>query len=616
MEPRKIKHEFLICPKLPRGQACSFLTTTDIVKYLTGGFRLSKTQCDDIFWEAVWPRLLANGWNSEQSKSQAYVSSKYHLVYLMPGVQKFSRNKLVKGEHYFDCVSDVLSKVASEPKLIKLEGKDFPVGSDKEKEKFIAEDASDPDDIFAHQRHCYLKPRVSACDLCNMKFTVIDSTLFSGKSASIRELRSLPSEFVLSSEIDTAQMLFHHAKPKHDKVLCEKDGPNHMRFTIVDTSLVHRGKVAKMTELRYLPAEVNDASESTNPLITKEQSFNSHSSLGEAIGVPSNDKQNKDNCHKDICEPVGMNQVETKNNSGTEPKTMENHQDQNTSMSDEKLPKRTILHQFCRRAKSGQSNYTGPLVKRRRLTACEKAETSLISEKYSQHLELKQTRQSETINSSDEGKKVLSQVGTQEKFSSTTSPVAGSPIKENNKVEFHRGNYFSVDMSQDITKKHQNEALANQNLTKYPLDSKNQRLLNVKTEGSQVINVDSFCFSSDENKLGSEDLRTITNDAGNPQKHHNISQRRQSTRKRPLTTRALEAIENGFLTDHRWQKGTEDRALEDPCESPSHKSRRRVKLTSNHDDAVTCIKAAKEDNGMNKACNVEGCITRLNLSAP
>lgn len=264
---------------------------------------------------------------------------------------------------------------------------------------------------------------------------------------------------------------------------------------------------------------------------------------------------------------------------------VDHHQDQNTSLSDEKGPKIILLHQFSQRAKSGKSNFTGPLVKRRRLTACVKAETSHLSEKNSKDLGLKQAAKlvNMTMNSSDADKKVISRIGNQEKLLPITCPVLdGLPVKEN-KVCVQRGKCLRVHMSQGRNeKKHQKQASTN-------LKQINGPLLTVKNEGSQGINIDSSCFSSDLKKIGSEELRTLP-DTGIPQQHHNIMYRRQSTRKRPLTIKALEALENGFLTDHMWQTDAEDL-----CSNPSNKPRRRVKITSNHGASVTCTEAAKED---------------------
>lgn len=62
---------FTVSPKsssFPGLGAYASLTSADIINQLKGSSRLSKARCSDIFWEAVWPRLLARGWRSEQRK--------------------------------------------------------------------------------------------------------------------------------------------------------------------------------------------------------------------------------------------------------------------------------------------------------------------------------------------------------------------------------------------------------------------------------------------------------------------------------------------------------------------------------------------------------------------
>jgi len=88
----------------------------EIVHILSGDFRIGKTQASDIFWEAVWPRLLANGWHSEQPSSN--LSNKSAIIFIVPGIEEYSRN-LVKGVDYFDSIKDLLDEVASYPLLIK-----------------------------------------------------------------------------------------------------------------------------------------------------------------------------------------------------------------------------------------------------------------------------------------------------------------------------------------------------------------------------------------------------------------------------------------------------------------------------------------------------------------
>ncbi|KAL6532464.1 hypothetical protein OROGR_014434 [Orobanche gracilis] len=174
--------------EIPTGKALSSLTTDQIIKFLSPDYRLSKTRSNDIFWEAVWPRLLANGWHSEQPNNKVFV--KHCLVFLMPGIKKFSRLKLIKGEHYFDSVTDVLSRVAKEPELINL---DFEEEEEEEEEGFSnKKEEYDSPNKTKFEKHCYLQPRIpKKRNIDLMKFTVVDTSLPCGR---IRELRAFPSE--------------------------------------------------------------------------------------------------------------------------------------------------------------------------------------------------------------------------------------------------------------------------------------------------------------------------------------------------------------------------------------------------------------------------------------
>ncbi|KAJ0946249.1 hypothetical protein HanRHA438_Chr01g0001921 [Helianthus annuus] len=99
---------------------CSSLKTEEIVNILKDRIGLSKARLNDFFWAAVWPRLLARGWHYEQARNYAFENSK-NLVFLAPGVTKFSRRDLVKGSQYFDSLTEVLNKVASKPHLLEHE---------------------------------------------------------------------------------------------------------------------------------------------------------------------------------------------------------------------------------------------------------------------------------------------------------------------------------------------------------------------------------------------------------------------------------------------------------------------------------------------------------------
>ncbi|ONK78656.1 uncharacterized protein A4U43_C02F21080 [Asparagus officinalis] len=181
-------------PEIPVGKDCSSLTSAEIVKFLTGDFRLSKAKANDLFWEAVWPRLLARGWHSEQPKDLSALTSKNALVFLIPGIKKFSRKKLTKGNHYFDSVSDVLNKVASDPRLLELEAEE---GKESNGVNESAADTKVVQNVRSdRQQSCYLRPRLpDNCHSDFMKFTVVDTSLAQGGASSkVRELRSLPAD--------------------------------------------------------------------------------------------------------------------------------------------------------------------------------------------------------------------------------------------------------------------------------------------------------------------------------------------------------------------------------------------------------------------------------------
>lgn len=192
LESTKANPSLPVRAEVPIGKACSSLTSSEIVKFLTGDFRLSKARSNDLFWEAVWPRLLARGWHSEQPSDVVYAGAKQSLVFLVPGVKKFSR-RLEKGIHYFDSVTDVLNKVASEPGLLELEVNGENGSMQNEKCLIDPEMEEDQEVSLNPRRHSYLQPRNSTYKQHSMTFTVVDTSLYTGEGrVRVRELRSLP----------------------------------------------------------------------------------------------------------------------------------------------------------------------------------------------------------------------------------------------------------------------------------------------------------------------------------------------------------------------------------------------------------------------------------------
>ncbi|KAF3545166.1 hypothetical protein DY000_02002615 [Brassica cretica] len=177
------------------------LPVADIVKFLTGEYRMSKTRSSDLFWEAVWPRLLARGWHSEQPKD----GPKNSLVFLVPEANKFSRRNMSKGSHYFDSLTDVLNKVALDPTLLDLNTDEEDIGSSKKEEEIKNDQAMDieefDDDDDSSQNKSkkkkkkrYLEPRIKASKGEEVTMCTIVDTSGVEEGCALKELRSLPIE--------------------------------------------------------------------------------------------------------------------------------------------------------------------------------------------------------------------------------------------------------------------------------------------------------------------------------------------------------------------------------------------------------------------------------------
>ncbi|RVW53196.1 hypothetical protein CK203_087613 [Vitis vinifera] len=139
VEGRTSLAEYVSSLKITVG-ICNLIEAVGVGKGKDGltGIVMEPIKIHHFFCSCLAP-LLARGWHSEQPKNEGCASSKHSLVFLVPGVKKFSRRKLVKGDHYFDSISDVLSKVASEPKILELEDEETGVSSCKEGNGWVPE---------------------------------------------------------------------------------------------------------------------------------------------------------------------------------------------------------------------------------------------------------------------------------------------------------------------------------------------------------------------------------------------------------------------------------------------------------------------------------------------
>lgn len=158
-------------PKIPKKKVFSSLTAQEISHFLTE-VNLSKARLRDLFWEAVWPRLLANGWHSEQPKGYAILIPKRSILFILPGIEKFSRREHIKGTHYFDSVTDILDKVVSDPSLLERKEEEKIVNDENEMDLEIVENS----DKF-------------------QEFTIVDTSLRLGRERlKVVEKRILPNE--------------------------------------------------------------------------------------------------------------------------------------------------------------------------------------------------------------------------------------------------------------------------------------------------------------------------------------------------------------------------------------------------------------------------------------
>lgn len=497
---------------IPTSKAWSSLGPSDIMKLLTGGIRLSKAKSNDLFWEAVWPRLLARGWHSEQLKNQGCFSSKAFLVFLIPGVKKFSRRKLVKGDHYFDSVSDVLSKVVADPNLLELEVDEAKAGSCNDEE---AEKGSKENGQSDHHHLSYLKPQASTNNTDHMKYTIIDTSLKHGRKSDIRELKSLPGNLVGKIEVDAAGRTYkrekHNSKSNHSKG--KIDSINQ--------------KLTESTELEEASKMIGIARESD----MRSSVDKSPSETEAAMLIHGKRNIRNADCQKDTHDRDAISLKEVNYNQDDNANKMaKNHENQKTCVSKGDQLKRTTKHQCSQRARSGHSNLAVPPIKRRRLTACVKAETSRI--------------QVNSPGGSGSKKPGLSQSSC---FPDTNNN-AGDPVS-------HQQDASSVSCS---------------------------------AEGSVEENDEGSFLKTAQVPLKPEDseMMAMVKGDGEGLKPNDMIPRRKSTRNRPLTARALESLANEFLHVQRKQKRKDTETLKElfgtcrrartrvktmlPCQSSGH----------------------------------------------
>jgi len=583
VEPVKNSRKAFLAPTC---KALSSFGMSDIIQSLTGGFRLSKTKCNDLFWEAVWPRLLARGWHSEQPKNRGYVTSKDYLVFLIPGVEKFSRRKLVKGHHYFDSVSDVLSKVAAEPNILVLE-EEAKVGSCNEEG---LEKGSNEDDVCDDHRQCYLKPRSSTYNKDHMKFVVIDTSLVhGGKPSDLRELKSMPVNSVSKVDVYAAGKKYkgrkYTRKVNHSTDTSKSPKQNATMLTVIDTNQLSDGKVLKL-KLKHLPVELEEAPTMTTGLQRESKggfsTYDSPKTVKSKMLICGKKKINKTDSHRGVSNSGATSKIQTYGNDAN--KVVENQKYQHACEFDDNRLKRIIKHQFNRRVRSGDSNHTVVPIKRRRLTACAKEEKNRTVENSSGGLGSDNLAFSPSSSFRVANPIVCDPISHQQNQSSPASSADRSLAEEDNEKSIHNDNTQRVSVSCAKVTKSESFSF---NIPQILSNSENSKLMAMAEEGEQCLKAKAPCLTAATQEVVEEPLRT---DVVYLEKQPDINPRRQSTRNRPLTVRALECIANEYLHVQKRQKKKDIQTHKDPfntCRSARTKGKSMLHHhCSDHGNAV------------------------------
>ncbi|KAM0947688.1 hypothetical protein DsansV1_C07g0070101 [Dioscorea sansibarensis] len=229
--------------EIPSSKAFSCLTSGEIINYLTGGFRLSKTKSRDLFWKAVWPCLVAKGWHSKKLNNPLRrVGSKDHLVFILPGIKKFSKRKHHRGTHYFDSISDVLDKVAAEPSLLeqKAESSKGSVAAKpslrkpkKAKGAKGSKDTNGENPQVTNKKRGKPKRFKKKQRLSSepQKFTIVDTSLVQGEEGLLKltQLRTLPIMEMCNSNGLTPSSAKPDTEPMNENNMCDLSGKGFSR---------------------------------------------------------------------------------------------------------------------------------------------------------------------------------------------------------------------------------------------------------------------------------------------------------------------------------------------------------------------------------------------------
>ncbi|MCH82484.1 putative homeodomain transcription factor superfamily protein, partial [Trifolium medium] len=313
------------------------------------------------------------------------------------------------------------------------------------------EKGSNEGDLSDDHCQCYLKPRSSPYKKDHTKFMVIDTSLVRGGMPSDpRELKSVPINSVCKLEVYADGNRFkgkiYTRKVSHSTDMSKSVEQNSTKLTLTDTNRLSEGKLLKVKELRYPPVEFDEASTMATGLLSESKGGSSTDDLPrmvEAKMLICNKINENDSC-RGVSNSSATSKKEAYDNNPDNDanKMVESQKSQHAYEFDDNRLKRIIKHQFNRRVRSSDSNLSAIPIKRRRLTACAKAEKSRIIENSSGGLGSDKLGFSRSSSFPDANKNVCDPISHQQNGSSTAfsankiveeiAAVFNSPIMSHN----------------------------------------------------------------------------------------------------------------------------------------------------------------------------------------
>lgn len=317
-----------------------------------------------------------------------------------------------------------------------------------------------------------------------------------------------------------------------------------MKFTIVDTSLFHGGERSKVIELRTLP----DGSRNSSIISDLSSETDQDSSEDEAeeinASTPAEDTTESGTL-ADSPEFTTIQENGLPNGPGMILPAGKNLEDWGTGVSTNKKLAEEMEFQFSQKVeRSDQLNCIAPIMQQQQLTTCSFGESSPIVENISTETKLNEEK-SCGLNLPDTHENMGFQEGPSQNLSSVSSLAHGSPDESDQGIV--DGNCLVKEPS---PKKPQPQppTLIDLNLPHVSQDMG----INESFITNKADNLDES--GSNRSLTQSETSQQSSSGVAITEQQPALNGRRQSTRNRPLTTRALEAIAYGFLTTKRKRK--------------------------------------------------------------